>query len=60
VPASPSWFRIVSDGAVLRRGALTAIVVGTVLTVANHADEILGSGIPATQWPAILHPYAVP
>jgi hypothetical protein len=60
VPQAPSWFAIATDGTVLRRGALTSIVVGTILTVANHADELLGGGIPASQWPAILITYAVP
>jgi class 3 adenylate cyclase len=60
MPPAPSWLAIASDAAVLRRGALTSIVVGTVLTVANHADELLSGGIPSSQWPAILITYAVP
>jgi class 3 adenylate cyclase len=56
----PSWIEIAMDGAVLRRGAITSLIVGSVLTVANHADELLGGGIPGSQLIPIAITYAVP
>jgi class 3 adenylate cyclase len=56
----PSWWSISTDPIVLRRGAITSLVVGTVLTVANHADELLTGSIPASQVLPIAITYAVP
>ncbi|HKB27678.1 MAG TPA: nitrate/nitrite transporter NrtS, partial [Candidatus Limnocylindrales bacterium] len=56
----PAWIRIATDPIVLRRGALTSIIVGTILTVANHADELVGGAMQPYSVVPIAITYFVP
>jgi class 3 adenylate cyclase len=57
---SPPWYRIASDGAVLRRAILTSIGVGTILTLANRHEEIFGAGLAPSSLLPIGITYLVP
>ena len=58
--ATPAWFRIASDGAVLRRALLTSLGVGTILTLANRHEEIFGAGLAPSSLLPIAITYLVP
>jgi hypothetical protein len=55
-----SWTYVVRDGAVMRRAAVTSVVVGTILTLVNHGGELLSEGFqPGHTWQIALT-YLVP
>jgi class 3 adenylate cyclase len=56
----PAWYRIVADPAVLRRAAITALGVGTVLTVVNHYDALATGTMADYRLLPILITYLVP
>jgi len=60
MPPSPPWYRIASDGAVVRRAILTSLGVGTILTLANRQEELLGAGIAPSSLLPISITYLVP
>jgi class 3 adenylate cyclase len=56
----PSWYRVVSDRAVLRRAVITGLGVGTLLTLANQGEHLLSASVPSGVWLPIALTYAVP
>ena len=52
----PAWYRVVSDPAVLRRAAITAIGVGTLLALAVPA----ATGFPGATLPQLALGYVIP
>lgn len=57
---SPPWYRIAADPTVLRRAVLTSIGVGTILTLVNRHDEVLGGAIPPTSLVPVAITFLVP
>jgi len=58
--SGPSWWVISTDPIVLRRGVLTSLVVGTILTVANHGNELVGGSVQSVSALPIAITYLVP
>ncbi|MGI8551436.1 MAG: nitrate/nitrite transporter NrtS [Dehalococcoidia bacterium] len=52
--------RTLSDPGVLRRAVITALIVGTVLTVINQGDRLLHGGLTIGMVLRILLTYCVP
>jgi len=57
---SPAWYRIAADPSVLRRAALTSLGVGTILTIANHFDDLTTGRMAEYQLLPIAITYVVP
>jgi class 3 adenylate cyclase/PAS domain-containing protein len=57
---APPWHRIARDPHVLRRAFFTSLGVGTLLTVANHWDDLTTGRMPEYQLLPIAITYAVP
>jgi len=57
---SPAWYRIASDPSVLRRAALTSLGVGTILTIANHFEDLTTGRMAEYQLIPIAITYLVP
>lgn len=55
-----TWLGIATTGAVLRRGALTSAVVGTILTLVNHGGELMRTGLRDSHVVPIAFTFAVP
>jgi Mg/Co/Ni transporter MgtE len=50
-----AWLEVAADRAILKRALGTSLVVGIVLTLINHGDEILGGQLdPGHIWPITL------
>lgn len=58
--ASPAWHEIAFDRPVVRRAVITSLGVGTLLTIANHFDEIVSGAVADYQALPILITYLVP
>lgn len=54
------WWQQPVHPATVSRGVITAILVGTVLTVINQGDILSGGMITASIWVKILLNYSVP
>lgn len=58
--AMPAWYRIGAQGTVIRRALLTALGVGTILTIANDGDEINQASMATSSILPIAVTYLVP
>jgi class 3 adenylate cyclase len=58
--ASPPWYRIATDPAVVRRGFITGLGVGTILTVVNYFDALASGALMDSQLLPIAITYFVP
>lgn len=56
----PSALQYVLSGSVLRRNALIALVVGTLLTLANQLDVILRAPLDARLFAKICFNFVIP
>lgn len=58
-----AWIQAAMDRSTVRRALATSAVVGVVLTLANHGEEVLGGKLePGHMWPIALTfmvPYVV-
>jgi hypothetical protein len=55
-----AWLRTAGGGAAIQRGLVTSLVVGTILTVVNHGEELMRSGLRDGHLVPIAFTYAVP
>jgi class 3 adenylate cyclase len=58
--ASPPWYRVAADRAVLRRATITGVGVGTLLSIANNVDDLRAGRLPADQLLPIAITFVVP
>jgi len=58
-----AWIRVAAEGSIFKRALATSLVVGVVLTLVNHGEEILSGRLGAGQaWPigvTFVIPFAV-
>jgi len=65
-PAALTWttpaegFRLFLRGATLRTGIKVSLVVGTILSIVNQADTVLGGNATTSTWVRIGVNYLVP
>jgi class 3 adenylate cyclase len=57
---TPPWYRVVSDRSVLRRAAISALGVGTILTIVNQGDRITAGSVSTSALLPIGLTYVVP
>jgi hypothetical protein len=54
------WTATARNGTILRRALVTSFVVGTLLTVVNHGDELARIGLQPHQIWRIIFTFAIP
>lgn len=56
----PDWITLCFTRSVIRRAALSAIIVGAILIIINHGDALLHGDVDSTRLFRILLTIAVP
>ncbi len=60
LPAVFAWLRLAARPSIVRRALLTAVIVGSALTLINHGDAILRGSLDYARFAKMLLTFAVP